>query len=187
MWLWNCNPIPHLMSCLPAGGGLYNFPLPTVRNFIKGPSLWILVISHFPSLWCILGVCVGCPPTSYFLRLPVYIHSAGPQLFSPFLSPNSRSGSPLPPTVPQPCPLSLSSCSLPPHLWLIAFFSLPSGNEASSLGHFSLLSLLNSVDCVLCILYRFFFLFLFFWLISSYFCLRFILFIYSFIYSFIYM
>jgi hypothetical protein len=31
---WDGNPIPLLMSCLPAGGGLYKFPLPTVRHFI---------------------------------------------------------------------------------------------------------------------------------------------------------
>jgi hypothetical protein len=29
------------------------------------------------------------PPTSYFLRLPVYILSAGPQGFSPFPLPNT--------------------------------------------------------------------------------------------------
>jgi hypothetical protein len=28
------NPIPHLMSCLPAGGGLFKFPLPIVGHFI---------------------------------------------------------------------------------------------------------------------------------------------------------
>jgi hypothetical protein len=28
------NPIPHLMPCLPAGGGLYKFPLPTVGHSI---------------------------------------------------------------------------------------------------------------------------------------------------------
>jgi hypothetical protein len=33
---------------------------------------------------------------------------------------------------------------------MIAFFSLPSGAEASLLEHFSLLNLLNSVDCILC-------------------------------------
>jgi hypothetical protein len=33
-WLWGGNLIPHLMSCLPTGGGLYKFPLPTVRHFI---------------------------------------------------------------------------------------------------------------------------------------------------------
>jgi hypothetical protein len=38
--------------------------------------------------------------TSYFLRLPVSILSAGPQGFSPFPSPNTRSGSPLLPLPP---------------------------------------------------------------------------------------
>jgi hypothetical protein len=33
-WLWNGNLIPHLIPCLSAGGGLYNFPLPTVGHFI---------------------------------------------------------------------------------------------------------------------------------------------------------
>ena len=37
------------------------------------------------------------PPTSYLLRLPVFILSAGLQGFSPFPSPNTRSGSLLPP------------------------------------------------------------------------------------------
>ena len=35
MCLWDGNPIPHLMSCLPAEGGLYKFPLPTVGCFIQ--------------------------------------------------------------------------------------------------------------------------------------------------------
>jgi hypothetical protein len=34
MWLWNGNPIPHLISCLPVRSGLYKFPLPTVGHFI---------------------------------------------------------------------------------------------------------------------------------------------------------
>ena len=34
LWLWDGNPIPHLMPCLPARGGLYKFPLPTVWPFI---------------------------------------------------------------------------------------------------------------------------------------------------------
>jgi hypothetical protein len=39
--------------------------------------------------------------------------------------------------------------SLPPSSLVIAFFSLPSGTEASSLEHFSLLTFLSSVDCIL--------------------------------------
>jgi hypothetical protein len=102
------------------------------------------------------------PPTSYFLRLLIYILSAGPQSFSPFPSPNTRSDSTLPLTVPThtvhiPSQVPLS---FPPQL----FSSLSqSGTEASSLGHFSLLSLLNSVDCILCILYVLFFVLFWFW------------------------
>jgi hypothetical protein len=78
------------------------------------------------------------------------------------------------PTVPRPHPHSLPSpsqvppslpLSLPPSIpsspLVITFFSLPIGTEASSLGHFHLLSLLNSVDCILCILYGFFSFFFF--------------------------
>jgi hypothetical protein len=65
-----------------------------------------------------------------------------------------------------PCPPStFPTTSLPPFPLMIAFFSLPSGTEASSLGHFSLLNFLISVDCILGILYFFFF---FFWLTSSF-------------------
>ena len=42
------------------------------------------------------------PPTSYLPRLPVSILSAGPQGFSPFPSPNTRSGSPFLPITPPP-------------------------------------------------------------------------------------
>ena len=55
---------------------------------------------------------------------------------------------PLYPPCPQPHPHLLPSSSLPPSPLVIAFFSLLSGTEASSLGHFSLLSLLNSVYSV---------------------------------------
>jgi hypothetical protein len=37
------------------------------------------------------GAFGGIPPTSYFLRLPVSILFSGPQGFSPFPSPNTRS------------------------------------------------------------------------------------------------
>jgi hypothetical protein len=67
----------------------------------------------------------GCPTTSYFLRLPVYILSAGPQGFSPFPSTNTRSGSPIPHTSPHPpCPLSILGSSFPTSSLVIAFLSL---------------------------------------------------------------
>jgi hypothetical protein len=50
---------------------------------------------------------------------------------------------------PGPCPLSHSG----PSRLVIAFFSFPSGTEAYSLGPFSLLNFLSSVDCILGILY----------------------------------
>ena len=142
------------MSCPPAGGGISKFPLPTIQHFIKGPSLGVRIVFHLPDLWCILGVL----PTSLFPEVAC-LHSfcwpSGLQSFSltqyqiRFLSN---------PTVSHPNPHlhSLPSSSLPPFLLVIAFFSLPSGTEASSLGHFSLLSLLNSVDCILCTLNGFF-------------------------------
>ena len=86
------------------------------------------------------GAFWGVPPTSYFLRLPVCILSSGPQGFSPFPSPTTRSGSPLPP-LPHHTPSTFPPRSLPSSPLVIAFFSLLSGTEASSLGHFSLLSL----------------------------------------------
>ena len=30
-------PLSHLIPCLPAGGGLYKFPVPILRHFIYGP------------------------------------------------------------------------------------------------------------------------------------------------------
>jgi hypothetical protein len=110
-------------------------------------SLCVLGVSNLRGLWCIPG---GSPKPPYFLRLPVSILSAGPQVFSPFLSPNIRSGSnaPFSPVYfPSQVPPSLPP-SLPPSPFVIAFFSLPSGTEASSLGHFSLLTFLSSVNCI---------------------------------------
>jgi hypothetical protein len=58
-----------------------------------------------------------------------------------------------------PNSLPPSPSFLPPSSLMIAFFSPPGGTEASLFGHFSLLSLLNSVDYILCM---FFFLYFFF-------------------------
>jgi hypothetical protein len=87
----------------------------------------------------VLGAFWTVPPTSYFLRLPVSILSVGPRSFSPFPSPNTRSASPLLLT---PHPIHF------PSALVIAFFSLPSRAEVSSLGHFSLLSLLSLLSSV---------------------------------------
>jgi hypothetical protein len=61
-----------------------------------------------------------------------------------------------PHTSPPPNLSTLLPRSLPPSPLVIAFFSLPSGTEASSPGHFSLLNFLSSVDCILGIRYFFF-------------------------------
>ena len=130
---WHDNPIPHLMSsCLPAGCGHYKLPLPAVEHLRSFPLSPGSLLSHRS-----LG-------GSSNLRFSVYILSAGPQGFSPFSSPNTRSGYPLP--FPPP---TFPPRSLPPSSLVIAFFSFPSGTEVSSVGHFSLLSLLNSVGLYL--------------------------------------
>ena len=101
------------------------------------------------SIWNFLKV---LPTHPYHTLLHISMYSLGPQGFSPvsvlllpsylimfLLSPPGRSALP---------PRSLLFLSP-----VIAFFSLPSGTEASSLGPFSLLSFLSSVDCILVILY----------------------------------
>ena len=127
------------MSCLPAGGGLYKFPLYCPTFHLRSHSLSPESLSPPRSL-----VHYG----DYLPRLPVAILSAGPQGFSPFPSHNTRSGSPL---ASHPHPFTVLS-QAPPSQLVIAFFSLPSGTEASSLGPFSLLTFLSSVDCILGIL-----------------------------------
>jgi hypothetical protein len=59
---------------------------------LRSLPLRVLRVFLLPGLWCILEV----PPN--LLRSPVSILSAGPQGFSPFPSPNPRSGSTLFPT-----------------------------------------------------------------------------------------
>jgi hypothetical protein len=71
-------------------------------------------------------------PTSYLPRLPASFLFAGLQGFSPFPSPNIRSGSPFPPS-----PIHFPS-QVPPSSLVNAFFSLPSGTEVSSLEHLHL-------------------------------------------------
>jgi hypothetical protein len=152
--------IPSLIWCATflLEVGSIKFLFSTVRHFIKGSSLWVPRVSHLPSLWCILGI----PPTSYFLRFPVSIFSAGPQVFSPSPSPSQV---PLSPHC-SPTPSTFPPKSLPLSPLVIAFSSLPSRTELSSFGNLSLLSLLNSVDFILSTRYGFF---LFFFFILSFF------------------
>ena len=99
------------------------------------------------SLWYILEGLL----TSYSPRLNVSILSAGPQGFQSFsptqyqiMFPSLHS------------PILLLSQVHPSPL-VVAFFSLPSRTGTSSLGPFSLLTLLSSVDCILGIQHFFFF------------------------------
>jgi hypothetical protein len=75
-----------------------------------------LPIHPLTSLYPTLVHFCRVPPTSYFLRLPVYILSAGPQGFSPFPSPNTKSGFPYPLMfphsvhIPSQVPPSLPTC-----------------------------------------------------------------------------
>jgi hypothetical protein len=120
------------MSYFSAGGGLYKFTLPTgISSKVPPFEFWESLTSQISdAFW-------RFPLTCSFLKLPVSILSAGPQGFSPFPSLNTRSGSP--PHIP-PTPSTFPPRFLPLSLLVIAFFSLPSGTEASSLANFSLLS-----------------------------------------------
>jgi hypothetical protein len=90
--------------------------------------------------------------TSYLLRLPVSILSAGLQGFSPFTH-SILDQVPLSP--PHPNSLSLSGPSLPLHLWLL---SSPSqvGTRCLHLGPAACWPFLSSVNCILGILYYLF-------------------------------
>ena len=126
--LWDCNPIPHLMSSLSAWSGFYKFPHLTVGHFISGSSLWDLRVSHPPRTWLLSGV----SPYLLIPKVACFHYYVGPQGFICILptqylvmSP-STSLCPLPnpgPSVPGPFVLAP----------VIAFFYLPSGIELSSL------------------------------------------------------
>jgi hypothetical protein len=131
------------MSCLSAEVGFIGFLslLLSISSKVPPCETWESLSSQISSVvWVV-------PPIFYLLRLPVYILSAGPQGFSCFSSPNNRSGSPTPILFPFQVPPSLPTYD--------CFLLSPSEIEVSSLEHFSLLSFLNSVDCILCILYGF--------------------------------
>jgi hypothetical protein len=112
-----CNPLPHLMSCLLAGGGLYKFPLPTVRHYIKGPSLWVLRDSQLSVLWCILGV--SQTPTSQDCLFKFFLLALRASVLFP--SPSSRLGPPLLYSIdfPSQVPPFLPTCDcfLLPPMW----------------------------------------------------------------------
>jgi hypothetical protein len=136
--------------------GSINSFLPTVGHFIKDPPYesWDSLTSQ------VSGAFWENPPPNLQFPEVACLHSfwwlSGFQSFS---LTQYQIRFPLSPTVPPPPHTHpLPSSSLTPSPLVIAFFiPLPSETEASSLGPFSLLSLFNSVDCILCILYKFFF------------------------------
>ena len=108
-----------MMTCPSTGDGFYEFPCPTIEHFIQGPERDLHPLSPeslSPSRSLVHSG--GSPPNSYIwrMRLPASIPSAGPQDFSPFPLPNTRSGSPLFPTPSSPNPIHffLPGASLPP-------------------------------------------------------------------------
>ena len=137
------NLIPQPMSCLPVC--ISSLSLLCDVSCKVSLFLWFLWGSHFPEIFCILK---GSPN----LRLPVSILSSDPQRFSPFPSPNTKSGSPLFPThypLSPSSPTSLPTCGC-------FLLTLPRGTETSSIEHFSLMNFLSSVDYIMGLLCIFF-------------------------------
>jgi hypothetical protein len=144
-------------------------------SLLTGISFMVPPFDSWESLTSqVSGTFWRVPPISYLLILPIYILSAGLQDFRPFPSPNTQVPlyAPFPPSRSTFTPRSLPHSPL-----VIAFFSLSSGTEVSSLGHFSFFTFLSSMDCILGILYSFclfvclflfLFLFFFYLLISEY-------------------
>jgi hypothetical protein len=118
--LWDGNPIPHWCPVfLLEVGSISSLSL------LSGISSKVLPFESWESLTSqVSGTFERFPPTSYLLRLPVSILSVGPQSFSSFPSPNTRSG---PPPLPTPFPQVPSSIP-----FVTAFFSLSNGTEPSS-------------------------------------------------------
>jgi hypothetical protein len=92
-------------------------------------------------------------PISWCCLLIFFLLALRASVLFPFPIPDQVSLSLLLP----PTQSTFSPRSLHPSPLVIAFLSLLSGTEASLLGPFSLLSFWSSVDCILGILYFFFF------------------------------
>ena len=102
------NPSLHLRSCLSIGGGLYEFPVPTVRPFIQlnPESLsppWSPIVSR--------GFSYLPSPYSNVAYYHSFIHSAGPWGFSP-VSPQYLNMFPLSPPHALSLAVSSSFCLL---------------------------------------------------------------------------
>jgi hypothetical protein len=100
----------HLTPCLPAGGGLYKFPLPTVSISSKVPPLSPESLSLPRSLVHYGGS--PQPPISCGCLFPFFLLALRASGLFPHLIPDQV---PLFPPL-SPCPLSLPGSSLPPQL-----------------------------------------------------------------------
>jgi hypothetical protein len=120
VWLWDGNPIPHMMSCLPVGGGLYNFPFLSVRHFLKGHSLPLSSGSLSPP-WSLVYARRSPPPNLLFPEVACLHALCRASVFSPHPIPDQVPFSPLQCL---PTPSTFPPKSLPPHLWLLSIKNL---------------------------------------------------------------
>jgi hypothetical protein len=119
--------LPHFMPCPPAGSGLYKLPLPIAYcGEFHLRSLWVLRVPHLPGFWCILEG----PPNLLPPKIACFHSFCWPSGLQSFSLTRYQIRFPsLPPHLPTSPPRSL-----PPSLLVIAFFSLLSGTQVSSLG-----------------------------------------------------
>jgi hypothetical protein len=115
MWLWDGNPIPHLMSCLPAGGGLYKFPLPTsISSKIPPFEFWESLTSQISDAFWRSPT---QPALSWGCLFSFFLLALRASVLFPHSIPDQVPFSPLIPTSPDPVhfpsqvPPSLSSLS----------------------------------------------------------------------------
>ena len=106
-------PLPHFMPCLPAGGGLYQLPLPTVGHFIKCPFLLVLRVSH-PSGLCFI---LESTPNILSPEVACFYSFCWPSGLQSFALSQYQIRFPTSPCL----PLFLQDPSLHPHLWLLFF------------------------------------------------------------------
>ena len=147
-----------------ADGRFYKLSVPTVGHFIKGP---LSPESLSPPRSLVHSGMSLQPPIFRDCLFLFFLLALRDSVL--FLHPiPDQVPSPLPPLPSPPPPTStFPRRFLLPSPLVIDFISLPSGTESSSLGPFNLLIFLSFVDCILGILYLFFFSFSL-WLKSTY-------------------
>jgi hypothetical protein len=145
MWLWDGNPHPSLDVFLLEVVSVSSLSL-LLGIYLKFLSL--ILESLLPPRSLLHSG--GSPPNLLFPEVARFHSFCWPSGLQSFSFSQYQIRLPSPPNFPPSS--TFSSRSLPPSPLVIAFFSLPSGTEASSYGSFSLLTFLNSVDCILSIL-----------------------------------